>query len=97
MPSPSEKVAVAESPNRDLNRVSKWSDFWGIQFNVIVSMSRTIHPQSTPFIISGWNCAEKSDLVIFRETFDAETTFAKHLRSVSGAAAHSLGTIRKFR
>ena len=53
MPAPAERVAVTESMNLDLNRVSMWCDLWGIQFNgsknkiMIVSRSCTIHPQST--------------------------------------------------
>ena len=63
VPSPGERVAVSESMNRDLNRVSVWRNLWGMKLNasktktMIVSMSGTIHPQLTP-IDSRWNCAE---------------------------------------
>ena len=56
VPSPGERVAVAESLNRDLNR-SLW--LWEMKVNasktktVIVSRSRTIHPQSTPLTLDG--------------------------------------------
>ena len=54
VPSPGVRVAVAESLIRDLFRVSEWCDPWGMKFNasrtktIIVSKSRTIHPQSLP-------------------------------------------------
>ena len=52
VPSPGERVAVSESMNRDLNRVSVWCNLWGVKLNasktktMIVSRSRTVHPQS---------------------------------------------------
>ena len=51
VPLPGEKVAVSESMNRDLNRVSVWCNLWGMKLNelmgtktMIVSRSRTVHP-----------------------------------------------------
>ena len=55
--SPGVRVAVAESLIRDLGRVSEWCDLWGMKLNVIktktmiVSRSRTVHPQSPPLTI----------------------------------------------
>ena len=52
MPSTGVRVAVAESLIRDLGRVSEWCDLWGMKLNaskpktMIVSRSRTMHPQS---------------------------------------------------
>ena len=58
--SPGIRVAVAESRIRDLGRVSEWCvDLWGMKLNtsktktMIVSRSRTMHPQSPPLTISG--------------------------------------------
>ena len=54
VPSPGIRVAVAESLIRDLGRVSKWCHLWGTKLNasktktMIVSSSRTMHPQSPP-------------------------------------------------
>ena len=60
---PGVRVAVAESLIRDLGRVSEWYDLWGMKLNasktktMIVSKSRTMHPQSPP--INYWrNCTE---------------------------------------
>ena len=33
VPSPSERVAVSESMNRDLNRVSVWCNLWEMELN----------------------------------------------------------------
>ena len=52
VPSPGLRVAVAESLISDLGRVSEWCNLWGIKLNasktrtMIVSRSRTMHPQS---------------------------------------------------
>ena len=70
VPSPGVRVAVAESLTRDLGRVSEWCDLWGMKFNasktkaMLVSRSRTIHPQSPPLTIGGTVLKESDDLVI---------------------------------
>ena len=54
VPSTSVRVIAAESLIRDLGRVSEWCDLWGMKLNasktktMIVSRSRTMHPQSPP-------------------------------------------------
>ena len=101
VPSPGVRVAVAESLIRDLGRVSEWCDLWGMKFNasktktVIVSWSRTMHPQSPPLTNGGTVLKESDDLVILGVTFDSKMTFEKHLRSVSRAASQRLGILRK--
>ena len=101
VPSPGVRVAVTESLIRDIGRVCKWCDLWGMKFNasknktMIVSRCRTMHPQSKPLIIGGTVLKESDDLVILRVTFDSNLTFEKHLRSVSRAASQRLGILRK--
>ena len=99
--SPGVRVAVAESLIRDLDRVSEWCYRWEMKFNaskkstMIVSRSRTMHPQSPPLTIGGTVLKESDDLVILGVTFDSKMTFKKHLRSVSRAALQRLGILRK--
>ena len=101
VPSPGVRVAVAESLIRDLGRVSEWCDLWGMKLNasktktMIVSRSRTMHPQSAPLTIGGTVQKESDDLVILGVTFDSKMAFEKHLRSVSRAASQRLGILRK--
>ena len=57
---------------------------------MIVSTSRTIHPQSAPSAIGGTVLKESEDLDILGVTFDSNMTFKKHLRSVSRAASVSV-------
>ena len=101
VPFPGERVAISESMNRDLNRVSVWCNLWGMKLNanktkaMIVSRSRTVHPQLTPSTLDGTVLKESADLVILGVTFDAKMTFEKHLRSVPSAAAQRLGIMRK--
>ena len=53
VPSPGIRVTVAESLNRDLGNISEWCDLLEMKLNasktktMIVSRSRTMHPQST--------------------------------------------------
>ena len=86
VPFPGVRVAVAESLVRDLGRVSEWCDLCGMKLNasktktMIVSRSRTMHPQSPPLTIGGTVPKESDDLVILGVTFDSKITFEKHLR-----------------
>ena len=99
VPSPGVRVAVTESLICDLGRVSEWCDVWMKKLNasktktMIVSWSRTMHPQSPPLTIGGTVLKESDDLVILGVTFDSKMTFEKHLRSVSGAASQRLGIL----
>ena len=62
---------------------------------MIVSRSRTMHPQSPPLNIGGTILNEADDLVILGVAIDSKMTFEKHLRSVSRAASQKLGILRK--
>ena len=85
----------------DLTRVSELCDLWRIKLNasktktMIVSRSRTMHPQSPSFTVGLTVLKESVDLDILGVTFDSKMTFKKHLRSVSRAAPQRLGILRK--
>ena len=49
---------------------------------MIVSRSRTMHPQSPPLTIGRTVLKESDDLVVLGVAFDSKMTFEKHLRSV---------------
>ena len=101
VPSPGLRVAVAKSLSHDLVMVSEWCDLWGMKLNesktktMIVSRSRTMHPQSPALTIGKTVLKESDDLVILGVTFDSKMTFEKHLCSVSRAASLRLGILRK--
>ena len=62
---------------------------------MIVSRSRTIHPQSPALTIGRTVLKESDDLVILGVAFDSKMIFEKHLHSVSRAASQRLGILRK--
>ena len=62
---------------------------------MIVSRSRTMHPQSPPLTIGGTVLKGSDDIFILGLTFDSEMTFEKHLRLVSKAASQRLGILMK--
>ena len=78
VPSPGVRVAVAESLNRDLDRVSEWCNLWRMKLNasksktMIVSRSHTMHPQSPPLTIDGNMLKESDNLDILGVTFDSK-------------------------
>ena len=100
VPSPGVRVAVAEFLIRDLDRVSEWCDLWGMKLNasktktMLVSRSRTMHPQSPALTSGGTVLKEYDDVDILGVTFDSKMTFEKHLCSVSRAASRRLGILR---
>ena len=103
VPSPCERVAVSESVNRNLNKVSVWCNLSGMKLNasktktMIVSRSSTVYLQITPLTLDGTVLKESADLVILGVTFDTKMTFEKQVRSVSSAAALRVGIMRKSR
>ena len=62
---------------------------------MIVSRSRTTHPQSPSLTIDSTVLKESLDLDILGVTFDSKMTFEKHFRSVSRTASQRLGILRK--
>ena len=62
---------------------------------MIVSWSRTIHPQSPPLTVGGTVLKESDGLVILGVTFDTKMTFEKRLRSVSSSTYRRVGILRK--
>ena len=62
---------------------------------MIVSRSRTMHPQAPPLTIGGTVLRKSDDLVILGVTFDYKLSIQKHLYLVSRAASQRLGILRK--
>ena len=83
-PSPGVRVTVAETLIPDLDRVREWRDLYGMKLNasktktMIVSRSRTIHPQSPPLTTGGTVLKESDGLVILGASFDSK----RPLRSI---------------
>ena len=81
-PSPGVRVVVAESLISDLCKVREWCDIWGIKLNanktktMIVSRSRTMHPQPPPLSISGTMLKEPDDLAPVVWGIKIQPTFA---------------------
>ena len=81
--------------------VHEWCDLYEMKLNasksktMIISTSRTMHPQSPPLTIGGTVLKKSDDLVILGVTFDSKMSFEKHLRSVCRAASQRLGILRK--
>ena len=81
--------------------VSEWCDLCGMKLNacktktMIVSRSRTMHPQSPALTIGGTVLMESDDVVILGMTLDFKMTFEKHLRSDSRAASQRFGILKK--
>ena len=101
VPSPGITVTVAVFLIHDLGRVSEWCDLCRMKLNasktktMIVSRSRTMHPQAPPLTIGGTVMKESDDLVILGVIFDSKLKFEKHLCLVPRAVSQRLGILRK--
>ena len=85
----------------NIGRVSERCDLWGMKLNasktktMIVSRSRTMHPQS-PTLTIGATVLKLSDYcVILLVPFDSEMIFEKHHRLDSRAASQRVGVLTK--
>ena len=76
-------------------KCNKFTDIRQPDLTIIITWSRTIHPQSTPLTLDGTALEESADIVTLGVTFAAKITFEKHLHSVSIAATQRLGIVRK--
>ena len=96
VPSSDIRVGVAESLSRDLMKVSEWCDLWGMKLNasktksMMVSRSRTMHPQSPTLTIIGTVLKESDDFFIFGATFDSNMTFESIFAPFSEQLLNSL-------
>ena len=63
---------------------------------VIVSRSRTTHPQPHPLTIDVTVLKESDNFDMLGVIFDSKLTMEKHLHSVSRAASQRPGILRKF-
>ena len=101
VPSSGARVTVAESLNRDLVRVNAWCDLLGIKLNatktktMIVSTSRTMHPQSPPLIIDGTVLKESVKVALGNRgmTVGAARQCAKDQKEWSFTRPFLLGTV----
>ena len=87
---------------RIIGMVSEGCDLWGMKLNasktktMIVSRSRTMHPQSPQLTISGAVLKQSDNIVILGVTYDSKMTIENHLRTVSRAAYQRIGILRKY-
>ena len=98
---PQQRSIVAQSLNRDLERIQEWCSRWGMKLNssktktLLISRSRTSVPPHPPLHIGNTSLAESETLTILGVTFDSHLSFQQHLINVSANAARKLGIVRK--
>ena len=101
VPSPGMRQPVSESLNRDLERINNWCKQWGMKMNpqktqsMIVSRSRTIHPQHPDLLIDNVPLTTNTSFKILGVIFDNKFTFKTHFRSISKSVAQKIGLLRK--
>ena len=91
--SPSDRVAVADSLNRDLSKIQSWCLKWGMKLNpsktqsIIVSRSRT-HDLPHPLLfLCGSPLKVSCSLKLLGVLIDDKLSFEKHLRSMAASIA----------
>ena len=101
IPSPDQRLLVAESLNRDLAKIYDWCSLWGMKLNpnktqsMIVSRSRTVYPIHPDLFINNVPLIACGSFKILGVLFDSKFTFEQHVRSVSSSVAQKIGLLRK--
>ena len=101
IPSPGLRSSVAESLNRDLERINDWCKRWGMKLNplktqsMIISRSRTLYPQHPDLRIDNAVLVTSNSFKILGVTFDSKLTFEKHIRNVASGISQKVGILRK--
>ena len=99
--SPQQRHEVAQSIDRDLERIQVWCSRWGMKLNssktktLLISRSRTVVPPHPQLFIGNTPLAESDFLTILGVTLDSRLSFQQHLINVSANAARKLGIVRK--
>ena len=101
IPSPNLRSSVAESLNRDLERIKDWCKLWGMKLNplktqsMIISRSRTLYPHHPDLRIDNAVLVTSNSFKILGVTFDSKLTFEKHIRNVASGISQKVGILRK--
>ena len=91
--SPSERINVANSLNRNLAKIQSWCSTWGMKLNphktqsIIISRSRTPYPSHPPLTLCGFDLEVSSSFKLLGVTIDDKLTFEKHIRNISSSIA----------
>ena len=101
IPRPADRLSVACSMNRDLDRIRSWCLRWGMVVNpsktkgLLVSRSRTVNPVLPELVLDGSVVEMVGQLKILGVYLDRKLTFEHHIRSVASAASSRVGILRR--
>ena len=101
IPSPTDRLLVSDSLNRDLCRISEWCVAWGMKVNpsktksMVVSRSRTVLPVHPSLSFEGQLIEDESELRVLGVVLDCKLSFEPQLRAVAASASQKLGILRK--
>ncbi len=99
--SSADRLTIAQSLDKDLERISEWCSAWGMKLNaektktMIISRSRTTLSPSPLLTLNNVILQESSDLCILGVNLDSKLTFERHIRSISKSVSQKLGIMRK--
>ena len=99
---PADRVAAAESLNRDLNRILEWSRTWNMSFNpakfqaITFSFKDQCFPQP-PLCFSGFSIHDSKTFKILGITLSPKLSWKEHLTTVAERANRQLGALRRAR
>ena len=98
---PSDRVKVAVSLNRDLPRIQTWCSTWDMKLNpnkthlIIVSRSRTALQQYLPLSLCRVELETSTFLKLLGIVLDNKLTFEMHIRNISNSIPQRTGLICK--
>ena len=97
--SPTDRLSLAESLNRDLAAINRWCSAWNMKLNgsktMIVGKSRTSLPAHSSLVVHGVPLTGHGSLMILGVEFFMKLMFEPHLHSLVSSVSHKLGIVRK--
>ena len=103
IPSPRDRLRVANVLSRDISKILSWCDRWGMKLNpkkshsIVIGRSRTSNPAHPDIISKGVPIPNCSTLKLLGIILDHKLTFEYQLRSLASSVSRKIGLLRKCR
>ena len=98
---PANRVAVSNSLQCNINKISGWCHRWGMSLNIgktktmTISRPRTMLPCFSELTLNDIALKETSELIILGVTFDPKLTFERHVRFVASSPSQRICLLRR--
>ena len=94
-------MALAQSLESDLSRISDWGKKWQVSLNSektkVLSANRYVNPEATPISLNGTTLEESSSIRLVGLTVSKDLTWNEYILSVAKKASMKVGSLYRAR